>query len=129
VVLGVDTWRWAGVPFRLRSGKAIGAPRREVVVTFNDPPRLPTGLTGYRRSDRLRLGLAAHRLAFDLNVNDGGDPFTLEPVTLEGVYGRRAARLPGQPQCPTQVWISGRHRRAAHKLLCALDGQQARAQP
>lgn len=88
VELAVDTWRWAGVPFRLRSGKAIAAPRQEVVVTFKDPPRLPAGLSGYERSDRLHLGLLAHRLALDLNVNGEGDPFTLEPVTLEGVYGR-----------------------------------------
>jgi glucose-6-phosphate 1-dehydrogenase len=59
-----------------------------VVINFKDPPRLPTGLSGYQRSDRLRLGLVAHRLALDLNVNGEGDPFTLEPVTLEGVYGR-----------------------------------------
>jgi glucose-6-phosphate 1-dehydrogenase len=88
VELAVDTWRWAGVPFRLRSGKAIGNARQEVIVTFKDPPRLPDGLTGYRRSDRLRLGLGGHRLALDLNVNGEGDPHTLEPVTLEGVYGR-----------------------------------------
>ena len=87
VELAVDTWRWAGVPFRLRSGKAIAAPRQEVIVTFRDPPRLPGGLTGYRRSDRLRLGLGAHRLALDLNVNGQGDPFSLEPVTLQGDYG------------------------------------------
>jgi glucose-6-phosphate 1-dehydrogenase len=88
VELAVDTWRWADVPFRLRSGKAIAAPRQEVIITFKDPPRLPHGLTGYQRSDRLRLGLVAHRLALDLNVNGEGDPFALEPVTLEGVYGR-----------------------------------------
>jgi glucose-6-phosphate 1-dehydrogenase len=88
VELAVDTWRWAGVPFRLRSGKAIGSPRREVVVTFKDPPRLPTGLTGSEQPDRFRLGLGVHSLAFDLNVNGEGDPFKLEPVTVEGVYGR-----------------------------------------
>jgi glucose-6-phosphate 1-dehydrogenase len=87
VELAVDTWRWAGVPFRLRSGKAIASPRQEVIVTFRDPPRLPGGLTGYRRSDRLRLGLGVHRLALDVNVNGQGDPFSLEPVTLQGEYG------------------------------------------
>lgn len=86
VELAVDTWRWAGVPFRLRSGKAIGAPRQEVIVTFKEPPQVPVGLTGHRQPDRLRLGLGAHRLALDLDVN-GGDPFTVKPVTLEGVYG------------------------------------------
>jgi glucose-6-phosphate 1-dehydrogenase len=87
IVLAVDTWRWAGVPFTLRSGKAIGAPRQEVAITFKDPPRLPTGLEGCERPNRLRLGLGSGRLALDLNVNGEGDPFTLEPVTLEGVYG------------------------------------------
>src|SRR5690606_32548457 len=35
-----------------------------------------------------RLGLGAHRLALDLNINGEGDPYSLEPVTLEGDYGR-----------------------------------------
>ncbi len=35
VVLHVDTWRWAGVPFRLRSGKALGRARKEAVITSN----------------------------------------------------------------------------------------------
>jgi glucose-6-phosphate 1-dehydrogenase len=86
--LAVDTCRWAGVPFRLRSGKAIGAPRQEVVVTFKDPPRLPEGFRGYQRPDRLRLGIGSHHLALDLNVNGAGDPFTLDPVTLQGDYER-----------------------------------------
>jgi glucose-6-phosphate 1-dehydrogenase len=87
VELAIDTWRWSGVPFRLRSGKAIGEGRQEVVITFKDPRRLPKGLEGYRRPDRLHIGLGAHRLGIDLNVNGEGDPFTLEPVTLEGTYG------------------------------------------
>lgn len=88
IELAVDTWRWAGVPFRLRSGKAIGSPRQEVVITFKDPPRLPEGFRGYRRADRLRLGIGSRHLAIDLNVNGAGDPFTLDPTTLEGAYER-----------------------------------------
>lgn len=87
IELAVDTARWAGVPFRLRSGKAIGAPRQEVAVVFRDPLHLPGGLHGYERPDRLRLGLGSHHIALDLNVNGAGDPFALEPVTLEGEYG------------------------------------------
>lgn len=88
IELAVDTWRWTGVPFRLRSGKALAAPRQEVVITFRDPPRLPTGLKGYARPGRLHLGLGRRRLSLDLNINGEGDPFSLEPVTLVGVYGR-----------------------------------------
>jgi glucose-6-phosphate 1-dehydrogenase len=90
IVLAVDNWRWAGVPFRVRSGKAIGAPRQEISITFKQPPWVPTGLTGYDRPDRLRLGLGAHRLALDVNINGEGDPFTLEGVTLEGNFGPAA---------------------------------------
>lgn len=34
----VDTERWQGVPFLLRTGKALGATRRTVTCTFRTPP-------------------------------------------------------------------------------------------
>jgi glucose-6-phosphate 1-dehydrogenase len=34
----VDNWRWAGVPFYLRTGKRMGARRSEIVVQFKDTP-------------------------------------------------------------------------------------------
>ena len=34
----VDTERWQGVPFLLRTGKALGATRRTVTLTFRTPP-------------------------------------------------------------------------------------------
>jgi glucose-6-phosphate 1-dehydrogenase len=87
IVLEVDTWRWAGVPFRLRSGKALGTWRKEAVVTFRPPPRLPDGLTGCSRPDRLRIGFGPDRLSVDLNINGPGDPFVLDPVTLATDFG------------------------------------------
>lgn len=36
--LMVDTWRWAGVPFYLRTGKAMGVRDTEVVVVFKPVP-------------------------------------------------------------------------------------------
>ena len=56
--LEIDTWRWAGVPFRLRSGKALGNPRQEVVVTFKQAHHLPTGFTGGDQPGRLHIGIA-----------------------------------------------------------------------
>jgi glucose-6-phosphate 1-dehydrogenase len=84
LVLEVDTARWAGVPFRLRSGKAIGNPRQEIVVTFKEPRHLPTGFSGREEPDRLRIGIAldAGRLDVDMNVNGPGDPMVLEQVSL-----------------------------------------------
>jgi glucose-6-phosphate 1-dehydrogenase len=34
----VDNWRWHGVPFFLRSGKAMGASRQVVTLGFQEPP-------------------------------------------------------------------------------------------
>jgi len=34
----VENWRWAGVPFYLRTGKRMGARRSEIVVQFKDTP-------------------------------------------------------------------------------------------
>ncbi|TDC47076.1 glucose-6-phosphate dehydrogenase [Actinomadura sp. KC345] len=87
VVFAVDTWRWAGVPFRVRSGKAIGSPRQEVAFTFKRPPRIPPGLTGAPVDNRLRIGIGPRRLQFDLNINGPGDPFDIDPVTLAADFG------------------------------------------
>src|SRR5436190_3469996 len=94
VVLAVDTWRWAGVPFRLRSGKAIGTPCKEVAIQFKDPPHLPDGLTGYERPDRLRMGIepGPSSLLVDVNISGPGDPFGMDQVTLEADFG--AGELP-----------------------------------
>jgi glucose-6-phosphate 1-dehydrogenase len=87
VVLAVNTWRWAGVPFRVRAGKALRALRKEAVVTFREPPWVPTGLTGYDRPDQLRIGFDPDRLSLDLNINGPDDPSVIEPVTLEATFG------------------------------------------
>ncbi|NLU78358.1 glucose-6-phosphate dehydrogenase [Micromonospora sp. HNM0581] len=83
----VDTWRWAGVPFRLRSGKAVDAVRKEAVITFKQPTRVPDGLTGYEQPDRLRIGFGPDRLGLDLNINGPGNPFALEQVNLTADFG------------------------------------------
>jgi glucose-6-phosphate 1-dehydrogenase len=87
LVVAVDTWRWAGVPFRLRAGKALGAPRKEIVITFRQPRWIPRGLEGYERPDRLSVGLDSHLLSIDLNVNGPGDPLVIDPVTLRAGLG------------------------------------------
>lgn len=82
LTLAVDNWRWAGVPFRLRSGKALSAERKEIVVTFRDVPHRPTGLTGDPGPAKLRIALDPDGMHLDLNVNAEGDPFTLDRVRL-----------------------------------------------
>jgi glucose-6-phosphate 1-dehydrogenase len=36
----VDNWRWNGVPFYLRSGKALQSKVSEIVIEFNEPPHV-----------------------------------------------------------------------------------------
>jgi len=36
--LMLDNWRWAGVPFYLRTGKALGVRRSEIVIRFKQAP-------------------------------------------------------------------------------------------
>jgi glucose-6-phosphate 1-dehydrogenase len=38
--LEVDNWRWAGVPFFLRSGKCLAARQTELRLLFKHPPRI-----------------------------------------------------------------------------------------
>jgi glucose-6-phosphate 1-dehydrogenase len=38
--LEIDNWRWSGVPFFIRAGKALAARATEVRIIFKPPPRL-----------------------------------------------------------------------------------------
>jgi glucose-6-phosphate 1-dehydrogenase len=39
--LDIDSWRWAGVPFFIRSGKRMPVSVTELRLVFRNPPRLP----------------------------------------------------------------------------------------
>ncbi|MGM0374970.1 MAG: glucose-6-phosphate dehydrogenase [Chloroflexota bacterium] len=43
--MNVDNWRWKGVPFYLRSGKALKRKVTELTIEFQKPPHLMFGLT------------------------------------------------------------------------------------
>jgi glucose-6-phosphate 1-dehydrogenase len=38
--LNIDNWRWKGVPFYLRSGKALSCRTTQIVLNFREPPHL-----------------------------------------------------------------------------------------
>jgi glucose-6-phosphate 1-dehydrogenase len=88
VVLHVDNWRWAGVPFVLRSGKALARDRRTIAVHFRRVPHI-----AFKRSEPcgnvLRLDLDPDRMALAVNVNAEGEPFRLVCIALD-------AELPAQ---------------------------------
>jgi glucose-6-phosphate 1-dehydrogenase len=83
LVVEIDNWRWSGVPFRLRSGKALRERRKEVLVTFKPLPHLPIGLQGDPIPDRLRLTMGPDRMALEMNVNGPDDPLNLDRVSLD----------------------------------------------
>jgi len=61
--LRVDNWRWQGVPFYLRSGKALGTKKTHIVVQFKCPPHLLFSTNGQ--------GLAPNILAMEIQPNEG----------------------------------------------------------
>lgn len=91
-VFEVRNARWAGVPFRLRSGKAIGTPAREIVVHFRPVRHVPQGLTGSFDGAILRFSLGPDRMALELNLNAAEDPFELERATLSAELGEGALK-------------------------------------
>ncbi|WP_243224510.1 glucose-6-phosphate dehydrogenase [Microbacterium sp. CIAB417] len=84
--------RWAGVPFTLRSGKAIGEPRQVVEVRFRPVRHLPSGFTGSADGAVLRFWLGPDRMDLEINVNGADDPLELERTTLSAELGEGALR-------------------------------------
>lgn len=87
VTFEVRTARWAGVPFVLRSGKALAEPRREVVLHFRPVRHVPDGFTGSAKGAVLRMSLNPDVMSLDINVNGGEDPFALHRVRFETDLG------------------------------------------
>jgi len=48
MVLEIDSWRWAGVPFFIRAGKSLAETRTEAMVEFHAPPRLLFAEEGFQ---------------------------------------------------------------------------------
>jgi glucose-6-phosphate 1-dehydrogenase len=58
----VENWRWAGVPFYLRTGKRMAESRRLLTITFREPPR---------RMFETDQGFEPNELVFDLGDRGG----------------------------------------------------------
>ncbi|RNE59291.1 glucose-6-phosphate dehydrogenase [Cryobacterium tepidiphilum] len=96
VTVGIENWRWAGVPFTLRSGKALGERRREVVITFKPAAHIPTGLTGAKEPTVLRIFIGPDKMSLELNINGPGDPYTIERVSLDATFEAGQYRAYGE---------------------------------
>jgi glucose-6-phosphate 1-dehydrogenase len=78
----VDTARWAGVPFVLRTGKALARARKEIVITFRPVRRLPAGLIGDAGPAKLRISLSPGEIELTLAGSGQRSPLTLDQLSL-----------------------------------------------
>ena len=93
----IESWRWAGVPWLIRSGKSLPVTATEAVVEFKAPPRLlfaSSGATAPQPNHmRFRLG-ADDGIVLHLQAKAPGDELVTRGVNLEvqheAVFGRRA---------------------------------------
>lgn len=88
VVVEVRNGRWKGVPFVLRSGKALQKVAKQVEVTFRPPAHVPEGMTGGGLPDRLVLELKPGAMMIELSVNAERDPLDLDPKQLHAELGK-----------------------------------------
>src|SRR3954462_3063586 len=77
VKLSIDNWRWQGVPFYLRSGKAMSCRTTQIVVQFREPPHMlfPDGPKSVADANRLVIQVQpaeGMQLEFETKVPDAG---------------------------------------------------------
>jgi glucose-6-phosphate 1-dehydrogenase len=66
--LHLDSWRWAGVPFFIRAGKALAATATEAVVEFERPPRQIFAEPAVEGSNYIRFRLGPDRVAIGIGA-------------------------------------------------------------
>jgi glucose-6-phosphate 1-dehydrogenase len=88
--LEVDNWRWAGVPFYLRTGKRLARKITEIAVTLKPVPHLAFSQDG-------SLGVRPNQLVLTVQPNEGvslqlgakipGTRMVIRTVNMEFLYG------------------------------------------
>jgi glucose-6-phosphate 1-dehydrogenase len=82
VALELDSWRWSGTSFRLRTGKAMAEDRKELVVHFRPAPHLLFRHSQGPAANRLRFGLEPEGLTLELTGTGPSVALGLVPLTL-----------------------------------------------
>ena len=79
----IDTWRWAGVPFFLRTGKRMQERLAEIVVNFREVPHSIFGAQ-VTRPNRLVIRLQPNEsVQLYMMAKEPGDKMKLAPVCLD----------------------------------------------
>ncbi len=86
----VDNWRWAGVPFYIRTGKAMARRITEVVIQFHKPPQI---LFDEKSAGTIEPNLLVLRIQPDEGISIRsevklpGQRVRIRPVTMDFRYG------------------------------------------
>ena len=83
----IDSWRWSGVKWLIRTGKELPATKTEAVVVFNTPPRLLFTDTDHHERpepNHLRFDLSADGgITLQVQAKAPGDHLVTHAVDLE----------------------------------------------
>jgi len=83
----IDNWRWAGVPFYLRTGKRMAEGARIISIAFREPPKsmFPAGSgIGDHGPDHLTFDLAdSSKLSLSFYGKRPGPGMTLDKLSLQ----------------------------------------------
>jgi glucose-6-phosphate 1-dehydrogenase len=91
----IDSWRWSGVPWFIRTGKELATTATEAVVRFNEPPRLL--FTSDEAKDppanlvRFRLG-SHDGVTFHFQAKAPGDELNTEAIDLDVEFAKALGR-------------------------------------
>lgn len=81
VTVRINNDRWAGVPFRLRSGKALGDARNGITVLFRPVDHIPEGFTD-APPNVLSIGMKPANIKMGLSTNVESSRFQLDQSVL-----------------------------------------------
>jgi len=83
----IDNWRWAGVPFYLRTGKCLAEGQRIISIAFREPPKsmFPTGSgVGSQGPDHLTFDLAdAAKMSLSFYGKRPGPGMRLDKLSMQ----------------------------------------------
>ena len=86
VTLEVCNWRWTGVPFYLRSGKALNMKATEIVLKFKQQPHIPFDIAK-PPADRLVLRVVPNEgISFRFNAKQPGQGVDLKRASMNFYY-------------------------------------------
>jgi len=87
----IDNWRWAGVPFYLRTGKKLAEGQRIISIAFREPPKsmFPAGSgVGAQGPDHLTFDLAdAAKMSLSFYGKRPGPGMRLDKLSLQFAMG------------------------------------------